>query len=67
MEEQLHNTYGADERSALAIKMSQQVLDDCALIYASHLKMSFVMKNNVEGFTAHPSDYYEITPALDKK
>lgn len=66
LEEQLHNTYGADDRSALAIKMSQQVLDDCALIYASHLKMSFVMKNNVEGFSAHPSDYYEITPELDK-
>ena len=59
LEEQLHNTYGADNRSAIAIKMSQQVLDDCALIY-------FVMKNNVEGFSAHPSDYYEITPALDK-
>ncbi len=66
LEEQLHNTYGADDRSALAIKMSQQVLDDCALIYASHLKMSFVMKNNVEGFAAHPSDYYEITSLLDK-
>ena len=66
LEEQLHNTYGADARAALAVQMSQQVLDDCALIYASHLKMSFVMKNNVEGFAAHPSDYYEITPALDK-
>ena len=66
LEEELHNTYGADNRAAIAIKMSQQVLDDCALIYASHLKMSFVMKNNVEGFAAHPSDYYEITPALDK-
>ena len=66
LEEELHNTYGADARAAIAIKMSQQVLDDCALIYASHLKMSFVMKNNVEGFAAHPSDYYEITPALDK-
>lgn len=66
LEEQLHNTYGAAARSELAIKMSQRVLDDCALIYASHLKMSFVMKPNVEGFAAHPSDYYEITPALDK-
>ena len=66
LEERLHNTYGADNRAALAIKMSQQVLDDCALIYASRLKMSFVMKNNVEGFSAHPSDYYEITSALDK-
>ena len=67
LENELHNTYGADKRSELAIKMSQQVLDDCALIYASHLRMSFVMKPNVEGFKAHPSDYYEITAELDKK
>ncbi len=67
LEARLHNTYTADNRAALATQMSQQVLDDCALIYASHLKMSFVMKKNVEGFAAHPSDYYEITPALDKK
>ena len=67
LENELHNTFGADKRSALAIKMSQKVLDDCALFYASHLKMSFVMKPNVEGFTAHPSDYYEITSELDKK
>ena len=67
LENELHNTFGADKRSELAIKMSQQVLDDCALFYASHLRMSFVMKPNVEGFTAHPSDYYEITAELDKK
>ena len=65
LENELHNTFGADKRSELAIKMSQQILDDCALIYASHLRMSFVMKPNVEGFKAHPSDYYEITPELD--
>ena len=67
LEDELHNTFGADKRSELAIKMSQQVLDDCALIYASHLRMSFVMKPQVEGFKAHPSDYYEITAELDKK
>lgn len=67
LEEELHNTFGVGNRSVLAIKMSQQILDDCALFYASHLKMSFVMKNNVEGFTAHPSDYYEIRPELEKK
>ena len=66
LEEQLHNTYGAEERSALAVRMGQQILDDCALFYASHLRMSFVMKPNVEGFAAHPSDYYEIRPELDK-
>ena len=65
LEEELHNTYGSDNRSAIAIKMSQQILDDCALFYASHLRMSFVMKPNIEGFTAHPSDYYEIRPELD--
>ena len=67
LENELHNTFGAENRSEIVIKMSQKVLDDCALIYASHLKMSFVMKPNVEGFKAHPSDYYEITAELDKK
>ena len=67
LENELHNTFGADNRSDLAVKMSQKVLDDCALVYASHLKMTFVMKSNVEGFHAHPSDYYEILPELEKK
>lgn len=67
LEEELHNTFGAAERSALVVKMTQQVLDDCALVYAAHLRMSLVMKDNVEGFKAHPSDYYEITAELDKK
>lgn len=67
LENDLHNTFGADNRSDIAIKMSQQILDDCALVYASHLRMTFVMKPNVEGFTAHPSDYYEIRPELEKK
>ena len=67
LENELHNTYGAENRSKIAIKMTQQILDDCALFYASHLRMSFVMKPNIEGFTAHPSDYYEIRPELEKK
>ena len=67
LEDELHNTFGADNRSNIAIKMTQKVLDDCALFYAAHLKMSFVMKPNVEGFTAHPSDYYEISATLEKK
>ena len=66
LEEQLRNTFGADKRSSIAIQMEQQILDDCAYFYASHLRMSFVMKKNVKGFAAHPSDYYEITPELAK-
>ena len=65
MAEELRNTFDKDKRTELAIRMQQQLLDDCAFIYAAHLKMSFVMKKNVRGFEAHPSDYYEITAALD--
>ncbi len=64
---ELHNTYAPSERANLGVKLSQKVLDDNALFYASHLRMSFVMKKNVKGFTAHPSDYYEITSALEKE
>lgn len=61
---EMSDTFDTDERSELAIKMQQIILDDCAFIFASHLKMSFVMKSNISGFEAHPSDYYEITADL---
>lgn len=61
---QLHEEFDPQKRAELAVKMQQIILDDCAFIFASHLKMSFVMKNNVTGFEAHPSDYYEITANL---
>lgn len=66
MVEQLRNEFDSNKRSDLAIQISQQILDDNAYIYASHLKMSFVMKKGITGFAAHPSDYYEITANLDK-
>ena len=47
--------------------MTQEVLNDCALIYVSHLKMSFVIKSNLKGFYDHPSDYYEITAEIEKQ
>lgn len=62
---QLRNEFNQEQRSALAIKIAQQLLDDDAFIYASHLKMSFVMKKNIQGFKAHPSDYYELTADLE--
>ena len=60
----MSDTFDTDKRSELAIKMQQIILDDSAFIFASHLKMSFVMKSNISGFEAHPSDYYEITADL---
>lgn len=62
---ELHQEFNPTKRAELAIKMQQILLDDYSFIFASHLKMSFVMKNNVVGFVAHPSDYYEITADLD--
>ena len=62
---ELHNTLDRTQRNALAIRIQQQILKDNAVLYTSFLKMSFVMKKKVTGFTAHPSDYYEITPELD--
>ena len=62
--QQLRNEFDANKRMQLSTQIAQQLLDDNAFIYASHLKMSFVMKNNIQGFTAHPSDYYEITADL---
>ncbi len=62
---ELRNEFETEKRSDLAVQIAQQVLNDNAYIYASHLKMSFVMKKGVTGFTAHPSDYYEITADLD--
>ena len=62
---ELRNEFDTKKRSDLAVNIQQEVLNDCAYIYASHLKMSFVMKKNITGFEAHPSDYYEITADLD--
>ena len=28
--------------------------------FIAHLKVSFLMKNNVVGFKAHPTDYYQF-------
>ena len=47
------------------MKLQQILLDYCGFVDASNQNMSFVMKANVTGFEAHPSDYYEITADLD--
>lgn len=67
LEGQLHNEFDVEKRGELAVSMEQLILNDNSFIFASHLKMSFVMKSKVNGFEAHPSDYYEITKDLDYK
>lgn len=62
--ESLRNEFDPVKRAQLAVQINQQLIEDAAFIYAAHLKMSLVMKNNIGGFTAHPCDYYEITKDL---
>ena len=62
---QLHNTFDKTERSNLAIQISQEILNDCALCYIAHQHISFITKSNVYGLTAHPSEYYGITSETD--
>ena len=63
--EEMNNTFDPEERSDIAIKMQQQILDDNAFIFCSFLRMSIITKSNVTGLKAHPSDYYEFTADLD--
>lgn len=64
---QMKEEFDTAKRSDLAIQMQQIILEDVAFFFASHLRMSFVMKDSISGFEAHPSDYYEITANLDIK
>lgn len=51
-------------RGALAVQIMQLVLDDHAILYASHLRMNLILRKGVSGIRPHPCDYYEITKDL---
>ena len=63
--DKLHQTFDKDERGKLAVELQQDILDDDAFFFVSHLNMGIVTKSNVKGMAAHPCDYYEITADLD--
>ena len=63
----LRSTVNPQQRAELAQQLTKIIQEDNAYLYYAHLKMSLVMKNNIRGFNAHPSDYYEITAALSKE
>ncbi len=64
---ELDQTFDTEQRAQLAVRMQQILLDDDAFIFCAHLKMSMVSKAEVEGLTAHPCDFYEITAELHPK
>ena len=63
--QQFSGEFNPERRGQLAIAIVQQVLDDHAFLYASHLRMNLVMRNGIRGFVPHPCDYYEVTKDLD--
>ena len=52
------------QRAELAVEMQQTILDDDAYVFCSHLQMSMISRSDIEGLTAHPCDFYEITVDL---
>ena len=52
--------FDIEERNNLAEEIVQKVLDDDGYNFIAHLKVSFLMKNNLVGFKAHPTDYYQF-------
>lgn len=57
----LHTTFDESERAKIATEMSQIILDDHYMVFASHLQMGIVKAAGVTGIEPHPCDYYEIT------
>ena len=50
--DQLHQTFDKEKRGELAVKLQQQILDDDAFFFVSHLNMGIVTKSNVTGLEA---------------
>ncbi len=65
--QQLHDEFDPEERSDLAIRMQQIIIDDAVYVFVSYLRMGIVSQAKVSGMVAHPSDYYEITAELEVK
>ena len=43
----MQNTFDIEARAQLAIEMQQLILDDCAYLFCSHLRMSMVAKKKM--------------------
>ena len=57
---QLKVEFNKDKRDKLAVEIQKIALNEDAYNYIGYMKMSFVMKNNVEGINPHPTDYYQF-------
>jgi peptide/nickel transport system substrate-binding protein len=63
--EQLATEFDTAKRGELAVQLQQKILDDNAYIFCSFLQMNMISKANVQNYTAHACDYYQVTADLD--
>ena len=63
--EELSTEFDPEKRGELAVELQQKILDDNAYIFCSFLEMNMISKANVENYTAHACDYYQVTADLD--
>ena len=62
---ELRNEFDPEKRAQLAVEIQQQVLDDSAYLFVSHLKMSFVMQKILVVLRHIHLTITEITNNLD--
>ena len=63
--EQLATEFDVAKRGELAVQLQQKILDDNAYLFCSFLQMNMISKANVQNYTAHACDYYQVTADLD--
>lgn len=61
---ELSGTFDTERRKQLAVEMQRILLEDDAFVFCSHLQMSIITRADVNGMSAHPCDFYEITAEL---
>ncbi|MGN0144088.1 MAG: ABC transporter substrate-binding protein, partial [Clostridium sp.] len=63
--EDMESEFNIDKRNELSSMIVREILDDYGFDFIAHLKMSFVMKNNVVNFDIHATDYYQFNWETD--
>jgi peptide/nickel transport system substrate-binding protein len=62
--DQLNQTTDTDKRTQLAIEAQEIIHRDVPQSFIVHPETIFGMKNEVQGFIAHPIEYYYINPNI---
>jgi len=62
--QELSGEFDTARRAELAAQMQQILLDDHGYVFCAFLKMGMIARAGVTGYTAHASDFYQVTAEL---